>query len=102
MENKEEETFTLKEYIDNIDKEMLYINKCLHSDITNNCTYNNGYITQELYLCTTCLKDSNKPAGICSGCMIKCHTDHDIIELGFKRDFKCDCGNSKFCKICLY
>ncbi len=97
MENKDDQTVTLSEYIDNMNKEMLYINKYHQSDITNSCTYSEGYITQELYLCLTCLKDSNKPAGLCSGCVNKCHNDHDVIELGFKRGFRCDCGNSKYC-----
>lgn len=36
-----------------------------------------------------------KPHGICLGCMINCHTDHEIYELYTKVDFRCDCGNSQ-------
>ncbi|PVU87748.1 hypothetical protein BB560_002072 [Smittium megazygosporum] len=31
-------------------------------------------------------------AGICYGCSISCHSNHDVIELFAKRSFACDCG----------
>lgn len=35
-------------------------------------------------------------AGICFGCSMSCHADHEVYELFNKSDFRCDCGNSKF------
>jgi E3 ubiquitin-protein ligase UBR7 len=26
---------------------------------------------------------------------VSCHTDHDVVELDYKRSFRCDCGTSK-------
>jgi len=66
------------------------------SDSTN-CSYNNGYIyRQALYGCATCFKDTNELHGICLACSYACHANHDLYELYTKRNFRCDCGNSKF------
>ena len=36
-----------------------------------------------------------QPHGICLGCMIHCHENHEIHELYQKVDFRCDCGNGR-------
>lgn len=66
-----------------------------------NCTYVKGYLKrQALYACITCIPDVktdlSKSAGICLACSYSCHEGHDLIELYTKRNFRCDCGNSKF------
>ncbi|XP_067010183.2 putative E3 ubiquitin-protein ligase UBR7 [Anabrus simplex] len=65
-----------------------------------NCTYSRGYVKrQALYACTTCIPhsgDSMKPAGICLACSYHCHEGHELIELYTKRNFRCDCGTSRF------
>lgn len=64
-----------------------------------NCTYRLGYVNrQALYACVTCRQKSgdNQLAGICLACSYHCHDGHELIELYTKRNFCCDCGNSKF------
>ncbi|CAH1791308.1 unnamed protein product, partial [Owenia fusiformis] len=62
-----------------------------------NCTYLMGYIPrQAVYSCVTCKSDANGPAGMCLACCLVCHEGHDLLELYTKREFRCDCGNSKF------
>lgn len=63
-----------------------------------NCTFNLGFIRQAVYACKTCSGlDPANPAGMCYGCSIACHADHEILELFPKRNFRCDCGlKSKF------
>uniref|UniRef100_A0A1B6G5X7 UBR-type domain-containing protein n=1 Tax=Cuerna arida TaxID=1464854 RepID=A0A1B6G5X7_9HEMI len=63
-----------------------------------NCTYNEGYLKrQALYSCLTCLPaDKSERAGVCLACSYHCHSDHDLVELYTKRNFRCDCGNSLF------
>ncbi|VEL28659.1 unnamed protein product [Protopolystoma xenopodis] len=39
---------------------------------------------------------SKTPVGICYQCAMNCHGSHDILELYTKRNFCCDCGNTKF------
>ena len=95
--NSEENTISLNEYLNNINKEILYITKFKKSEEIKNCTYNGSYITQEIYVCVTCFNENIKLAGLCHGCAFKCHSDHDVVNLGFKRNFLCDCGNTKFC-----
>jgi E3 ubiquitin-protein ligase UBR7 len=61
------------------------------------CTYFQGYVKrQALYSCLTCAPDArNNPAlGIscCLACSLNCHSDHEVIELYTKRNFRCDCG----------
>lgn len=66
----------------------------------NVCTYPQGYKPrQPLYSCRDCTKEGFK-AGICYGCSINCHDGHDLVELYTKRNFCCDCGNSKFKSAC--
>lgn len=69
---------------------------------TNQCTFHQGYMRQPVYSCITCCpvpkdkKSTSKCAGICLGCSLNCHDGHELIELYSKRNFKCDCGTSKF------
>lgn len=64
------------------------------SDDTN-CSYDNGYVSrQALYACIQC--SGQEPTGVCLACSYKCHDGHEIVELYTKRNFRCDCGNSKF------
>lgn len=55
---------------------------------------------QALYSCLTCIpeakEDFTKAAGICLACCYSCHEGHELVELYTRRNFKCDCGNSKF------
>ncbi|CAI2386615.1 unnamed protein product [Moneuplotes crassus] len=78
------------------------------------CSYEKGYINQELFACETCYKkkedeevnEPNKygrsvePAGICLSCLIACHQDHEVYEIWRKNNFRCDCGNAKFNSEC--
>ncbi|KAK7791728.1 hypothetical protein R5R35_009376 [Gryllus longicercus] len=65
-----------------------------------NCTYSKGYVKrQALYACVTCIpqdKENLQPGGVCLACSYHCHEGHELIELYTKRNFRCDCGNSKF------
>ncbi|XP_035023594.2 putative E3 ubiquitin-protein ligase UBR7 [Hippoglossus stenolepis] len=62
-----------------------------------NCSYSRGYVKrQAVFACNTCTPSAAEPAGICLACANKCHDGHDIFELYTKRNFRCDCGNSKF------
>ena len=67
-----------------------------------NCSYHSGgwMKRQALYSCLTCTKDSSNPAGICLACSYRCHEDCDLVELYTKRNFRCDCGNSKLNNEC--
>jgi len=64
------------------------------------CTWEQGYVKrQAIYACVTCRADSKDPstrAGICLACSYHCHDGHDLVELYTKRNFRCDCGNTKF------
>jgi len=60
------------------------------------CSYSKGYVVrQALYSCMTCVTPDNV-GGICLACSLTCHKDCELIELYTKRNFRCDCGNSKF------
>jgi hypothetical protein len=76
--------------------------KALELPEVNFCTYKKGYITQECYSCMTCFEETKKRAVLCLGCAIKCHgsEDHEITSIGFKRHFRCDCGNNNFLMEC--
>ena len=92
------EIFTAEEVLNNVNKEIVFFSKYEENKELKRCSYHEGYITQEVYSCLTCQTNTNKLAGICSGCAFNCHKDHDLSHLYFKRNFRCDCGNSKFGK----
>ncbi|XP_006879166.1 PREDICTED: putative E3 ubiquitin-protein ligase UBR7 [Elephantulus edwardii] len=61
------------------------------------CSYSQGSVKrQALYACSTCTPEGEEPAGICLACSYECHGNHKLFELYTKRNFRCDCGNSKF------
>jgi E3 ubiquitin-protein ligase UBR7 len=93
-----EEIISCGDIIKNINKEIVIASKLDgHKDLKI-CSYNKGYITQELFACRTCYKEKAEMAALCISCSLHCHEDHDLIHLYFKRNFRCDCGNSKFGK----
>jgi E3 ubiquitin-protein ligase UBR7 len=96
MIENENETFTAEDVLKNINKEIVFYSKFEENKELKSCTYNQGYITQEVYSCNTCFKEKSERAGLCAGCAFNCHKDHDLNHLYFKRNFKCDCGNSHF------
>jgi len=101
-EQKKEDEFTLKEYLDNVNKELLVISNFEQNEQVKKCTYEKGYFTQEIYVCLTCSREKNTFSGICVGCAFKCHENHEVENLHFKRNFRCDCGNSNFCNNNIY
>lgn len=56
-------------------------------------------IIQKIYSCLDCRTDETHPIGICYSCLINCHTNCSVVEVGIKRNFICDCS-SKYSKSC--
>ncbi|XP_013391546.1 putative E3 ubiquitin-protein ligase UBR7 [Lingula anatina] len=75
-------------------------NAVLGDSDDKNCTYESGYVPrQAVYACATCtpaVPEGSQPAGICLACSYECHEGHSLWELYTKRNFRCDCGNSRF------
>jgi len=66
------------------------------------CTYHEGYISQPIYACGTCNKNTNgETFGFCYGCSMSCHLHHEIYELFEKRNFRCDCATPKSVHACI-
>jgi len=66
------------------------------------CSYHSGgYMKrQALYSCLDCTDASSEGAGICLACSYHCHEGCNLVELYTKRNFRCDCGNSKMDNEC--
>lgn len=79
------------------EKEYIILSKLKNDKQANTCTYKRGYIEQELIFCSTCYDEKKQASALCVGCAFTCHDTHELINLGFRRKFKCDCGNSKYC-----
>ncbi|XP_050230065.1 uncharacterized protein LOC126679161 [Mercurialis annua] len=95
FEDENEQTLTMDEYLNKLEAEELEADLILGGDEGKECTYNAGYMKrQAIFSCLTCTPDGN--AGVCTACSLSCHDGHQIVELWTKRNFRCDCGNSKF------
>ena len=95
-----EDTLTANDLLSSCNLELLLMEKINSSSQSKTCTYSQGYCSQEIFACLTCLKENNKPAVVCLGCSFKCHKDHELLSLYFKRNVRCDCGNSHFINEC--
>nr|CAB3267474.1 putative E3 ubiquitin-protein ligase UBR7 [Phallusia mammillata] len=105
VDGAEEDSVSLQDVIDHDNEMQETANAVLGGSDDKACTYPKGYVSrQALYACSTCTKTDDPPAGICLACSLQCHKDHDLYELYTKRNFRCDCGNSKFpnltCELC--
>ena len=53
-------------------------------------------IMQSIFSCRTCaLAGGGSPVGVCESCALRCHADHDLIEVGVRRTFRCDCPTER-------
>ena len=65
------------------------------------CTYFQGPLRQSVFACLTCSPPPASaaqvytPAGLCYGCSISCHGEHNLVELFKRRNFVCDCGTTR-------
>lgn len=95
FEEEPEPAYTMDQYLEGIEEQELEADMVLGGDEGKECTYMNGYMKrQAIFSCLTCIPDGN--AGVCTACCFSCHDGHEIVELWTKRNFRCDCGNSKF------
>ncbi|EEF51349.1 putative E3 ubiquitin-protein ligase UBR7 [Ricinus communis] len=95
FEDDNEQSITIDEYLNKVEAEELEADLVLGGDEGKECTYTTGYMKrQAIFSCLTCTPDGN--AGVCTACSLSCHDGHEIVELWTKRNFRCDCGNSKF------
>ena len=110
-DEKENDICSLQDVIDCETERNEIANAVLGASDPVNCSYKDGYIyRQALYCCITCSKeklkqstaaggsepDDNLLHGVCLACSYECHANHELYELYTKRNFRCDCGNSKF------
>lgn len=99
INNNDQDVFSLQEIIESEKEQNEIASAVLGASDAQNCSYNQGYVyRQALYCCITCLNlnEEKKLHGICLACSYECHQNHDLVELYTKRNFRCDCGNSKF------
>ncbi|KAM7278012.1 hypothetical protein ACFE04_005146 [Oxalis oulophora] len=97
FDDEVEQTVSINEYLEEVEAEELEADMILGGDDGQECTYTNEYMKrQAIFSCLTCTP--NGDAGFCTACSLTCHDGHEILELWTKRDFRCDCGNSKFGK----
>ncbi|KAJ7945045.1 PHD finger protein-related [Quillaja saponaria] len=99
FDDEAEPTISIQEYLKDVEEQELEADLVLGGDEGKECTYSKGYMKrQAVFSCLTCAPDGN--AGVCTACSLSCHDGHQIVELWTKRNFRCDCGNSKFGELC--
>ncbi|RKO85652.1 hypothetical protein BDK51DRAFT_34177, partial [Blyttiomyces helicus] len=108
-EKNEPATLTAVDYLEEQDKLIKEAAETIPGRI-DTCSFNKGYVRQQVFSCLTCVADGTDANGVCYGCAVsrgavltpfspashpKCHTTHDVVELFYKRNFRCDCGTAK-------
>lgn len=78
--------FTAQDLIEQQERLEAQANEAIPYSV-DECTHAQGYIRQLVYACKTC-----GGGGVCVGCSVLCHADHDLVELFHRRHFRCDCG----------
>lgn len=97
MSSDEQEVVSLQDVLEEDQQLQVTANAVLGDSDDSQCTYSKGYVyRQALYACSTCASKDGEPAGVCLACSLHCHDNHELFELYTKRNFRCDCGNSKF------
>ncbi|PIO53635.1 putative zinc finger in N-recognin, partial [Teladorsagia circumcincta] len=88
-QNDGEELLTIQDILDNEDSCRQTARVLLGAQDSSVCTYPEGYKPrQALFACLTCAPNpESNEAGICYGCSLHCHEDHNIVELFTKRRF---------------
>eukprot|EP00271_Cylindrocystis_brebissonii_P008682 TRINITY_DN23158_c0_g1_i1.p1 TRINITY_DN23158_c0_g1~~TRINITY_DN23158_c0_g1_i1.p1 ORF type:complete len:441 (-),score=99.05 TRINITY_DN23158_c0_g1_i1:1194-2516(-) len=100
-EEEEEATVTASEYLQGLDDDEQEVDLVLGADDGDECTYSHGSLPrQAVFACLTCCPRADQMAGFCTACSLHCHDGHEVVELWTKRNFRCDCGNSKFANHC--
>lgn len=49
------------------------------------CTWDLAKSRQSVFACRTCFEATGRRAGICAGCSMTCHRNHEVLELYTKR-----------------
>lgn len=57
---------------------------------------------QPIFSCRTCAAgNGGAPVGVCEPCMLSCHADHDVLEVGERHGFRCDCPTVRSTVACV-
>lgn len=63
---------------------------------TDKCSASLGRpLPQKAYACLTC----GGGRGYCYACHVECHPEHEVIEVGARRSFTCDCARYGDCRL---
>lgn len=63
---------------------------------TDKCSASLGRpLAQKVYACLTC----GDGGGYCYACHVECHPEHEVIEVGARRSFTCDCVRHGHCRL---
>ncbi|KAJ3184874.1 hypothetical protein HDU85_001554 [Gaertneriomyces sp. JEL0708] len=100
-EDEHDEEMTAEDYLAEQESLVDLASEVLPGEI-DKCSYDAGYVKQSVYACLTCAQQNgDQPSGVCYGCFVSCHTTHQVVELFYKRHFRCDCGTQKLPKCCV-
>ena len=57
-------------------------------------------VMQPVFSCRTCASATGAPVGVCEGCVLRCHAQHVVVELGERRTWQCDCPTARSAVAC--
>lgn len=93
---QEQDEIDLVDYVARLDEQERLAKEEMPFD-TSRCSFKR--LNQSIYSCRTCFKATGQLKGVCYACSISCHTSHELVDLGFRRAFKCDCGGTNACSL---
>ncbi|KAI8849925.1 hypothetical protein BC829DRAFT_390516 [Chytridium lagenaria] len=98
---------TAAEYLEREDELTREAAEALPGSI-DRCSFDKGYVNQQIFSCLTCASKRAEAhpdtelthIGVCYACFVQCHTTHNVVEMFYRRAFRCDCGIMESPKEC--
>ena len=53
-----------------------------------------------VFACLTCAAEARRgPVGVCEACALACHVTHEVVDVGLRHDWLCDCRTPGRCAV---
>jgi hypothetical protein len=95
--------YVLRETLDELEAAVRAARPCTYSHVSPLAArFDKPGFTQPIFSCRTCAANNGgAPVGVCEPCMLSCHTEHEVVEVGDRHGFRCDCPTVRSAVSCI-